>query len=267
MSYDFTEKSESGAQPIDCFFFQAGSVSWSCTSAEEAVSIPDWTDPFEPMAIAAERQEHGAEDSTGGIVITVPRTFPPIADFVVYAPGNRLSLTLIQAHRSSLAEYKTPFRGSVVGVEWEDGQAKLTCQPITHRLDRVIPRLRYQHQCNWPLYSAGCGANAETFAQAATVLSVANEMVSAAEFATHPDGWFDAGFLAWESQQRFIVRHQGQVVNLMSPLRGLETGSSVTAYPGCDHSEAMCGARFDVLVRHLGLARVPSRNPHMRRVF
>lgn len=267
MSYDLEEKSRFEAKPIECYFFALASSSWSFTSAEESIWIPGWSDPFDPAPIVAERQEHGAEDLAGGITLTVPRTLPCIADFVAYAPSSRLNLTLIQAHRTSPGEYKTPFRGSVVGVEWEDSLAKLTCQPITHEFGRVVPRLGYQRQCNWPLYSAGCGVNAASFAQPGTVTSVLGAVIAAPEYATHPDGWFNAGFALWGSQRRFIVRHQGQVLNLMSPFQGLETGLTVVAYPGCDQTETMCAQKFNALNRHLGLARIPYRNPHTRRAF
>ena len=267
MGYDFTERSRSDAQPVDCYHFRLGNSSWSYTSAEEPLTITGYPDLFEPATILTERREHSAEDHAGGIVLTVPRTFPCIADFVVYAPAGRLWLTLIQAHRDSLDEYKTPFRGPVVGVEWQDSAAKLTCQPITMDLGRMIPRLGYTRQCNWPLYSTGCGVYKPTYAQSADILTVSGEVLTAAAFASHEDGYFNAGFVEWNSQRRFVVRHVGEVINLMSPFSGLQPGLTVTAYPGCDLTETMCAQRFGNLWRHLGLARVPYRNPHTRRAF
>jgi len=268
MSYDLEEKSRFEARPVECYLFELGTSRWAYTSAEEAIQIPGWEDPFEPAPILAERQEHGSEDTAGGITLTVPRTLPCIGDFVAYAPAGRLSLTLIQVHRTSLGEYKTPFRGSVVGVEWEDSLARLTCQPITHEFGRLIPRLGYQRQCNWPLYSAGCGINAASFAQSAVVTSVAGSVIAADEFRDcYEDGWFNAGFVLWGSQRRFIVSHVGNAITLMSPFQGLEVGLTVVAYPGCDQTEAMCAQKFGNLDHHLGFARVPYRNPHTRRAF
>jgi uncharacterized phage protein (TIGR02218 family) len=267
MSYDFTEKSRSDSQPIDCYLFELGDDSWFYTSAEETLSVTGYAQPFAPATIIAERSEHGAEDQAGGIVLTVPRTFPCIADFVAYAPSSRLWVTLIQAHRDALAEVKTPFRGPVVGVEWADSSAKLTCQPITVDLGRMIPRISYARQCNWPLYSSGCGVYKATYAQAAEVITVSGVVLSAAEFATHEDGYFNAGFVEWSGQRRFVVGHVDQVITLMSPFSGLEPGLTVTAYPGCDLTETMCLQRFNNLWRHFGVARVPDRNPHTRRAF
>jgi hypothetical protein len=84
MSYDFIEKSRSDARPVDCYHFRLGSDSWSYTSAEETLTIPGYSEPFEPATIRTERREHGAEDHAGGLVLTVPRIFPCIADFVAY---------------------------------------------------------------------------------------------------------------------------------------------------------------------------------------
>lgn len=267
MSYDLEEKSRFDARPVECYFFELGTSSWSYTSAEESVTIPGWEDPFLPAPIIAERQEHGAEDAAGGIVLTVPRTLECIADFVAYAPPTRVSLILIQAHRNALSEYKTPFRGAIVGVEWEDALAKLRCQPIIHEFGRVVPRISYQRQCNWSLYSAGCGVNASAFDQQGVVTSILGSVISATAWGGYDDGWFNAGFALWGSQRRFIVAHVGQALTLMNPFNGLEVGLTVTAYAGCDLTETTCDQKFDNRDRHLGFARVPYRNPHIRRAW
>jgi uncharacterized phage protein (TIGR02218 family) len=267
MSYDLEEKSRFEAKPVECYLFSLGSSSWGYTSAEDLILVPGWGYAFEPAPIMSERQEYSAEDLAGGIILTVPRTLPCIADFVSYAPSGRLSLLLIQAHRGSLADYNTPFRGSVVGVEWEDSLAKLTCQPITHEFGRLVPRTAYNRQCNWPIYSPQCGVDSGPYEAEGSVTAVLGNVITIAGLSSRPDGWYDAGFASWGGQRRFIVRHEGETLTLMSPFHGIEVGLTVTAYPGCDHTETTCAQKFNALEKHFGFARVPYRNPHTRRAF
>ena len=53
MSYDLEEKSRFEAKPVECYFFELGSSSWSYTTAEDSVLIPGWNDPFDPAPIVA----------------------------------------------------------------------------------------------------------------------------------------------------------------------------------------------------------------------
>ncbi len=149
MAYDQEEKRQYGAEPLECYFFELGASSWSYTSADQPITIPGWTDQFQPAPIIASHEEHGPEDSAGGIVLRVPRALPCIADFVPYIPSESLTLTVIRLHRTPVIEAITPFMGVVVNVGWEEhGVAKLTCRPITTEFGRQLAGLSYQRQCN-----------------------------------------------------------------------------------------------------------------------
>ncbi len=267
MGYATQEISTYQGQPIECYVFQLGSSTWRYTSAEDTITLPGWPGSFTPAAIASERQVHGSEDRSGGLTITAPPDLPCLGDFVFYSPESRLSLTLIQAHRTDLSDAKTPFRGSVVNVGWEDGKAKLSCMPITHEFGRLIRRFSYQRQCNWPLYSGGCGVALGIHEATVTVQSIAGNVISGVGFGYLSDNIYRAGFILWASQRRFIMEKSGQDVTLMSPFAGLTPGQQVNIYAGCDGTEAVCAGTFSNLDKHLGFARVPYRNPHTRRAF
>lgn len=272
MSFDLEENRRYGAEPVECYFFELGTglaiTTWAYTSAEESITIPGWTKPFEPAPIVARHEEYGAEDSAGGIVLTVPRALPCIAEFVAYTPTTRLKLTVIQLHRTDPIDELTTFRGFVVKVGWEEnGVATLTCRPITHEFGRLVPRVAYQRQCNWPLYSAGCGVALGIWEATVVVQTISGKVISGAQFGFLSDDIYRAGFILWGSQRRFIMLKLGVDVTLMSPFIGLTPGQTVSVYAGCDGTEDVCAGRFDNLDRHLGFARVPYRNPHTRRGF
>lgn len=270
MSYDQEEKKRYGAEPLECFFFELGTSTWSYTSADQEITIPGWTDPFTPAPIVSTHEVHGPEDGSGGITLTVPRALPCIAQFVSYVPTNSLKLTLIRLHRKEplLIDEVTEFRGFVVTVRWEEeGVAKLTCLPITHEFSRVVSRFAYQRQCNWPVYSAGCGVALGIWEATAIVQTITGNVISGTQFGYLSDDMYRGGFVLWGTQRRFIMDKLGQDVTLLSPFIGLTPGQTVNVYAGCDGTEAVCAGRFSNLDRHLGFARVPYRNPHTRRAF
>lgn len=267
MTYEEMEVSPHSGRPVECYAFGIGGADvWFYTSAEEAITLPGWPNPFAPAAIQRERQDHSAEDFAGAVKLTVPRTFAPLTGFISYAPWARVTVVLIQVHRGDEANWITPLRGSVAGVEFEDSLAKVTCVPLTNELDRRVPRLGFHRQCNWALYGIGCAVDRGPYEQPATVAEVDGSRVTAPEFAGCEDGWFTGGWLEWGAMRRFVVNHTGAIVQLMSPFPGLAAGAQLWALPGCDHSEATCAAKFNNLAQHLGFGRVPWRNPHERAV-
>jgi hypothetical protein len=263
----FAEQEAAGGNPVECYVFGSGAAIWYYTSAELEITLPAWpSNPFVPAPIIREAIDQSSEDASGSMHLTVPRTFPPIAAFIPYAPANRISVLMAQAHRGHEVDYITPFRGRILSVAWEDSLAKVECCGIGHELQRGIPRLGYYRQCNLALYSTVCSVEAALFRQEITVIEVNGADIVATGFSLHPDGWFNAGWIEWGDQKRFIVNHVANTVTLMNPFPGLSGGGGLVAYAGCNHTEADCKDKFDNLANHLGFANVPWRDPHLQRI-
>lgn len=261
MTFDSREKSRFSGQPLECFrFAQAGNF-WLFTSADEPVTLPSGV--YTPATIERGGLDHSEEDVTGALTVTVPRTNPVAQLFVTFAPPSPVQVTLYRAHRGEESTPVVWFSGTVSAATFRSAAVELECIPLRVSLRRRIPILGVQNQCNWPLYSEGCGIAAGDFRDTCLLNSVSGVTVVSADFALRADGWFRNGWLETAGgERRFIVEHVGDTVTLMNVLAGLGAGQSVFAFAGCDRTEAVCAGKFNNLANHLGFPRVPGRNPH-----
>ena len=260
MTFDSREQSIYQGQPVECFRFQQGPDLWLMTSADQPVTLLSGT--YTPETITPAQLDHSQEQGAGNLEIRLPRANALASRFVDYLPPARVDLTVYRAHRGEEAAAVVFFLGSIGSIRFESSEAILTAVPLSQALKRRIPMLSYQSQCNWPLYSTGCGVNAGAFRDTIQIGTVSAATVTSADFALRADGWFTNGWLEGASgERRFIVSHVGNTVQLIAPMTGLAAGQIAHAFAGCDRTEAVCIAKFNNLPNHLGFARIPNRNP------
>jgi len=261
MTFDSREKSRYSGQPVECYRFAMGSTLWLFTSADQAVVLPSGT--YEPNTLQRGELDHSQEDQAGSLEISVPRDHPIAVLFIPGAPPSTVSLTVYRAHRGELTDPAVIFMGSVAGVSFTGSEAKLICLPISQILKRRMPALGFQTQCNWALYSPGCGVARASFRDVVTLSAVNGVAINSADFAMQPDGWYENGWLETPAGEvRFIVSHVSNLVMLVSALTSLAAGQTAYVFAGCDRTETACRTKFNNIVNHMGFARIPTRNPH-----
>jgi uncharacterized phage protein (TIGR02218 family) len=121
--------------------------------------------------------------------------------------------------------------------------------------------MKYQTPCNKIIYSTPCGVDRTFFKTDGTVSALLGDVVTAAAFGAHADGWFTNGYLEWGNFKRMIIHHVGQSVTLLAPMTGLMVGQAVSAYRGCQRTFADCVGTFDNGPNFWGFERIPVRNP------
>jgi len=261
MTYDAREQSTHGGAPVECYRFAMGDRLWLLTSADRTVVLPSGT--YMPAVISRGELDHSQEDGAGTLQVKVPRSSALAGLYVAGLPSRLLSLVLYRAHRGDEANAVVAFTGTVAALTVEGPEATLTCAPVSAAFRRRLPGLQFQSQCNWPLYSLGCGLSAADYRDTVTVSTVSGVTVTAAGFAARASGWFRNGWLEGpDGEKRFIVDHVGNAVTLMTPPASLAAGQTAYAYAGCDRTESACASKFNNLANHLGWARIPARNPH-----
>lgn len=262
MTYDASEKSQYGGQPVECYKFTRGGSTWYLTSGDAAVTIAAGT--FTPAYVRRGAQDFNGEDAGGGIEVRLRRDHEIASPFIPFLPSAATWLTIWRFHRGHEGEALVIFIGRVTGVKFVESEAVLQLAPITSVFTRKIPVLAYQSQCAWPLYSTQCGVDPDDFDTSVEVEGVSGADVVSADFDALADGWFTSGFiLRSDGSKRFVVNHVGDTVTLNAPFSPVLTvGETVTAYAGCDRTEAACADKFSNLGRYMGFTRIPTRNPH-----
>lgn len=252
--------------PVELYYFRTDDAveAWPLTSGDEAVI--DGVLRYEPAPISRSGLQSSTAEAQGQMRVTIAADDPLAAKFIAYLPERQILLTVLQYHRTdTLAERVPVFVGTVNSVEFENGQAVLSCQPIGKGLTRTVPWQSYKALCNWPLYGPGCGVLRTAFT---TLLPTGPQFVEAdivrdAAFATHPNGWYTNGYLEVEEtrETRFIISHTTNEIRLIYPLTSYKPGMTVRFYAGCDRTETTCRNRFNNIQNYLGFNRVPTENP------
>ena len=140
-------------------------------------------------------------------------------------------------------------------LDLEKGRLKISCAAISRDLERKCPTFKFQRQCNWKLYSEGCGLSKDAWAFTETVLSV-NESFnfftiravatgSSWGRTTYPNRYYtyDKGYVTISGQRVSIrsVRLSGDTALIYLNGSTFPTvGSEVQIQSGCDGSQSIC---------------------------
>lgn len=260
MSYNTLETSQRSGAPLELYKFQLDPTTFSFLTSGDA-SDTYLTDTYTPEAVSRTRVKEGNEPDSGSVVVTLPRTHPVAQRFIGYAPEPSIKVTIYARHRGD-AEVVEVFRGSVSTSKFSGPGVELTCLPDIAADDHVVPSKACGPQCQWALYSSGCGKSKVDFMITGTVNVVTGDTVQSTAFSSQPTGWLNNGWIERATgERRWIIDHVGATITLMNPFLGLVPGEVVTAYAGCDRTEAVCDSKFNNHARFLGFPRVPTRNP------
>lgn len=259
MTYAARETSGYLGAPFELFRIETATEGWFLTSGDTLRGYNSKT--YTPDAITRSEINQNQESQSGEIKITIPRTHDIASRFISYIPVSPMSVVIYRGHDGDPDyEVVTNFTGRVVKAEFGD-DCVLTVVPESDILRKRIPAQKYQAQCNWVLFSAGCGVNRDDFSVDAVLSSVESDVIKAAAFADKANGWFQNGYIEHGQERRMILTHSGDTIRLISPMSGLSVGSSVKVFAGCQRTTSDCASRFSNLVRFWGFDKIPTRNP------
>jgi len=144
-------------------------------------------------------------------------------------------------------------------------QTNLKVNSWLELLNVNMPRNLYQAPCLHTLYDEGCGLDKELFRVDGTIVAGGgNTATSFDTTLSNPDGYFDQGVLVMTEGPDIGVKKTIKrslatgIITLVTPLTvEPETGWGFSAYPGCDHTQATCLAKFNNLLRFRGFPYIP----------
>lgn len=266
MPFSTEETSLFFGSPVELYYFRNEDASevWTRTSGDDIVV--DGVLRYDPAPIARSALQSSTVEPQGQMRVTLPADDPMARKFIAYLPEKRILLTVLRYHRSDTSAQRRPvFIGTVNSVEFEQGEAVLSCQPITKGLTRSVPWQSYKALCNHSLYGPGCGVIRTAFE---TILAAGPQFIEGitvrdSAFAAKPNDWFTNGFAEVTStgEKRFIVSHFENEIAVNYPFTSYPPGAEIRFYAGCDRTEDICRSRFGNIPNYLGFNRVPTVNP------
>ena len=265
MSYDAREISAALGRPVDILTFARGAQEWFYTSADRDVTVGG--DVYLNVAIIRPSISQGGEINRAGLKITVARDFAIAQLFRAGIPSETITLRIRQYHEGD-GSVVVVWSGRVVNVARVGELAEITCEPIYTSVRATGLRRLDQKGCPHVLYGSVCGVVAASFTLAGTVDALSGLTVTATEFGTEADGYWEGGYIEYSPEvgvieRRFIVGHTGTSVTLMTQPLGLAVSDAMDILPGCDHTLGVGGcAKFSNTDNYGGCPNIPTKNPY-----
>jgi hypothetical protein len=127
-----------------------------------------------------------------------------------------------------------------------------------------MPRNLYQAICSHTVYDVGCALVKSTFTVTGTVGTVTNNSLFNTNL-TQVDDYFDLGVITFTSGGNNTFSstikkysHASGALQVQIPFPAtVHTGDTFSIFPGCDHLQATCSAKFSNLAHFKGMPYIP----------
>lgn len=268
------------ARPVTLVRFDRQHLSWRYTDADRNIPIDGETFLAVRGGVTRGNIRDTSNAKKSELKVTIPYLLDPAAselpitqelgdNWRPYPPGDDIVVTVMETQFGDPDEaVEVRWSGFVIAPEFTDTQLTLNCAPSKSgtRKSGVAPR--WCRVCPLVLYSQGrgmCNVDPADHALPAELSGVVGLTLSATAFASLPSGRLRGGFVQWERpdgllERRTITAHIGNVITVNYGGRELEPGLSVTAYPGCAHTDADCHDYFDNRANNGGAKFLPVKN-------
>lgn len=260
MSYDSFENSERNGQPIELYLFTRNNETFSYTTYHENITYLDID--YIPSSIRRDRVRQSMDVFKNDMYFIFPRTNQFASSFIRATQEHITTVTIFRYHHTD-SEFKSYWKGRLIGGSLSGNEVKLYGESIHTSLRRIGIRAKFEYNCRHPLYGHGCGLNKSSFVTGGIVtdINTSRIILTVAEAATQADGYFTGGFVEIGDTTRFVTRHVGDEITLMTPYLDDIVGQAVSLYAGCDHLKTTCASKFSNSINYGGFSYIPNVNP------
>jgi uncharacterized phage protein (TIGR02218 family) len=256
-------------QTVEFYEFRRAFNFWRYTSSDTDVVYLGNTYYSPARPIKRSRIAVNGELAQQNLIITLPAGDDIVQVLTAFPVGALTFVTVFAQHRGQ-ADTIQLFAGRFVNWKYKGDACELRFDSdMTARKESGLRRTA-SPMCAHTLYDVvplSCGVVKNNFKTTAVLSIVADATLTSSAFSAFADGWFAGGFIEFMRpdgivDQRSIDTHVGNVITLRAQVPGLEAGSTVNAYPGCDHTLPTCNTKFSNSVNFGGLPFVPEFNPY-----
>lgn len=243
---------------VEFYEFRRGTIAWRYVVRRKPLVYLGQT--YEPATIKRSGIAQTQDLTRNVLDLTVPLDLPVLAQFQPAAPIAKITV-LLRVLPSGQTTARGIWGGTLANIEENTHRAIIHCMPASAAASNTGLRECWQKTCRHVLYGPGCQASREAVRVDATLTTVGTVTVSGAAFATKPDGWFDGGYITWNTptglvELRYVVTHVGDTLTLLSPAL-MPVGTVVATYPGCNHTTSDCNTKHNNIRRYGGQPFIP----------
>ena len=266
MSYSDFETSYFSGAPAELYEFRYGDSedeTIRLTSADVDLS----REGHVYTSIAMDRdsfEDDGNPDDSQQLNIRIARNNPLAEVIRAKALDKAITVKIRVTHAEDPAEQVMAlWSGRVTGVAWEFPKMVVGCERMSTSLKRTGCRARYQRQCRYVHFLAGCNLDRTAYEVTGVVSGVYQNGLELMipEIEGKPDNYFTGGVIEVAGTMRYILSTTISYVSINRRILGLTEGMAVKVYPGCDRSAQTCLDKFNNIENYGGFDYIPIKGP------
>ncbi len=258
MGFLALEQSVDASKPLELYRFTMGGSEWCYTSADHIVSYGG--KGYAPVYINRQGFTRGNDLNRATLEVEVAAGLDVTMGFRTGLLPAVMLLTLYRLHYED-GEAVVMWKGRVTSCRWQGSVATLAVDSIATILRRAGLRRVYQIMCPHALYLGACKVNPDDWQFTGATSAVAGNIVTVTGAGGYPNGYFTGGVIAGGNEVRLITQHVGAAITMIDSMADLIAGASVSLWPGCDRTMAICNNRFGNVLNFGGLPFLPPKNP------
>jgi hypothetical protein len=253
---------QAGLDPIELYEFTYADQTWRYTDADVDYLHPVTGDLFAVEPIHRDSLKQSEESNSMSVDVTID-ALNPVADFfrAPFLPARQVWLVIYRTHRGAVGAPAVTFRGQVGQVEFTGASAKLTCVPMRHAINRVVPVQLVQRLCSNTVYDGRCKADPALFSITRTITSLDGLTVGLSAGTGHAAGFFSGGYIEAAGIPPATIKED--LVNTVKLLynSGYAIGTIITIIAGCDRKLETCMQKFQNEAHYQGFPMMPVLDP------
>lgn len=268
MSYDSVERSNYDSVPTTLYEFVLGDAPpWRFATGEN--DVPFAGAVYTATQISDSGIVQSGETQSDDFRITLPSNLEFTQLFIGTPPSEQIFVTVRRMNRGE-TDAPVVWAGTVKSTKRgkEALSREIICATLTSSLNRNGLRLAWGRGCPHALYDRGCKVDPNAFSMTVQILSFDGVQI-VFELGATPTGYFSGGYLEFQqtvagvsvTDRRAIESQSGNRVSLLGPADGLNPGTWVSLYPGCDRISSTCELKFNNLSNYGGFPHLPNKSP------
>lgn len=269
-SSDYIAKEEAEERkPVELYHFWIPDVvDWYYSNSDVLITFDG--NNYEPTALTRGTVEWDTQLNISKLTISIAHARLPVLQYIAQTPLDLVWVSVFRLFRDQdPLEAGVVFVGQIHDVSFQGVAAQANCVGFESYLDRLIPRYRYQKQCNWQLGDDNCTVPGNVQVGHISDVSDSGLIIEVGDISPEDDGYYALGRIECPMvsgelaviDKRMITNYSGTEFTIRNKIEGLIIGAEVTVYPGCDGSIYTCHDRFDNLANFGGMPFIPATNP------
>lgn len=276
MTYATQENSTYLGRPVELVEFSRSGKDWFYATCDKDINVD--ANVYLSESIKRNNIISSQDISKSSLSITVPRTNDFVEQYLLNPPAAAISVVIKSFHLSdpaiadpynmtaTEANLITIWTGEVIDVKFKTkNECVILCRPSINSMDRSTLRRVYQVSCPHPLYGDKCKADGGIFKATITVVTTDGISIVAPDLSLQANNYYSGGYVEFPYDgyiiRRSVIYHTGSEIKVNLPLQGIEVGSSIDVYPGCDKLITTCNTKFSNKDNYGGFPFFPDKNP------